>query len=121
MNNLFIVLNADVDFGLMITLVGFILVTFTLALLFILFAQMPKILAFFSKRKKPATDSEKQVIEIEHGIEGNVTAAIGFALHMYLNDQHDEESNVVTIKQVRRAYSPWSSKIYSVRHAWPRG
>ena len=27
---------------------------------------------------------------------------------------HDEESGVVTIKQVKKSYSPWSSKIYGV-------
>ncbi len=55
----------------------------------------------------------------EFYIEGNVTAAIGLALHMYFNEMHDEESGVVTIKRVQKAYSPWSSKIYEVNQNWP--
>ena len=53
-------------------------------------------------------------------VEGNVTAAISLAIHLYFNELHDEESNIVTIKKVRKAYSPWSSKIYSVNQNWPR-
>lgn len=45
-------------------------------------------------------------------------AAIGMALHLYLNDNaiHDNESNVITIKRIQRRYSPWSSKIYSMNN-----
>lgn len=45
---------------------------------------------------------------------GEVIAAIALALdeHLYA---HDRESTVLTINKVRRAYSPWSSKIYGLR------
>lgn len=58
--------------------------------------------------------------EDDYIIEGNVTAAISLALHLYFSELHDEESNIVTIKKVRKAYSPWSSKIYSVNQNWPK-
>lgn len=45
---------------------------------------------------------------------GEAIAAIAMALHDHL-DAHDRESTVLTINKVRRAYSPWSSKIYSLR------
>lgn len=45
---------------------------------------------------------------------GEVIAAIAMALHEHL-DAHDRENTVLTINKVRRAYSPWSSKIYSLR------
>ncbi len=45
-----------------------------------------------------------------------VFAAISLALHLYLNDQHDVESNVITIKRIQKRYSPWSSKIYSMNN-----
>lgn len=45
---------------------------------------------------------------------GEVIAAIAMALHDHL-DAHDRENTVLTINKVRRAYSPWSSKIYSLR------
>lgn len=45
---------------------------------------------------------------------GETIAAIVMALHEHLN-AHDKENTVLTIDKVRRAYSPWSSKIYSMR------
>lgn len=121
MNILFIVLDANMDFGITVSLVGFGIVLFSLALLFILFSRIPVILNMGSNRKKKVeSGKEKQSFQTKNeGIEGNTTAAISLALHLYFNEQHDEESNVVTIKQVRRTYSPWSSKIYSVARNWP--
>ncbi|MCM1109904.1 MAG: OadG family protein [Clostridium sp.] len=45
---------------------------------------------------------------------GEVIAAITMALHEHL-DAHDRESTVLTINKVRRAYSPWNSKLYGMR------
>ena len=45
---------------------------------------------------------------------GEVIAAIAMALHDHL-DTHDRENTVLTINKVKRAYSPWSSKIYGLR------
>ena len=45
---------------------------------------------------------------------GEEIAAIVMALHEHL-DTHDKESTVLTINKVKRAYSPWSSKIYGLR------
>jgi len=57
------------------------------------------------------------VLETEHGEKtGDVNAAIAMALYLYLNETHDEESNVITIRRVSRTYSPWSSKLYSMRN-----
>ena len=41
-------------------------------------------------------------------------AAIAMALHMFYEEAHDNESNVITIKRIERRYSPWSSKIYGI-------
>ena len=49
------------------------------------------------------------------GITGEETAAIAMALHEYLNDAHDVEDMILTINKVKRTYSPWSSKIYTLR------
>lgn len=59
-------------------------------------------LSELEKHERPETDS------------GEAIAAIVLALHEHLN-AHDKESTVLTINKVRRAYSPWSSKIYSMR------
>ena len=42
-------------------------------------------------------------------------AAIAMAMHLYF-DAHDEEPHVITIQEVEKRYSPWSSKIYSMRN-----
>lgn len=45
---------------------------------------------------------------------GEEIAAIVMALHQHFNS-HDDESNMLTIRKIKRAYSPWSSKIYGLR------
>ncbi len=45
---------------------------------------------------------------------GEEIAAIAMALYEHLN-AHDTESTILTINKVKRAYSPWSSKIYGLR------
>ena len=42
-------------------------------------------------------------------------AAIALAIHMYKREMHDMESLTITLKKVSRIYSPWSSKIYTLR------
>ena len=42
-------------------------------------------------------------------------AAIAMAMHLYFN-AHDEEPHIITIEEVERRYSPWSSKIYNMRN-----
>jgi len=42
-------------------------------------------------------------------------AAIALAIHMYKRELHDIESLTITLKKVSRIYSPWSSKIYTLR------
>jgi len=41
-------------------------------------------------------------------------AAISMALYSYFSENHDNESNVVTIEKIGKPYSPWSSKIYGL-------
>lgn len=43
-------------------------------------------------------------------------AAIAAALYLYFNEMHDEESDIITVKRVSKTYSPWSSKLYSMRN-----
>lgn len=45
---------------------------------------------------------------------GEEIAAITLALHEHFNT-HDDESFMLTVKKMKRAYSPWSSKIYGLR------
>lgn len=123
MEPLFIFLASSVDFGFTVAIVGFSIVFFSLTALVFVFSRLPKIINMKLKRDKLRRNKHKkedQVTEDDFIVEGNVTAAISLALHLYFNELHDEESNVVTIKKVKKAYSPWSSKIYSVNNNWPR-
>ncbi|MDX9908025.1 MAG: OadG family protein [Mariniphaga sp.] len=118
MNFLFFLKASVFELGITVSIVGFLIVFFSLSLLVVVFTNIPTMLKVnFRKRKK---SDEKVVTPRETSIEGNVTAAISLALHIYLSEMHDEESNIVTIKQIRKAYSPWSSKIYSVTQNWPK-
>lgn len=66
-----------------------------------------------SHKAKALADSEAEILQDEHD-SGEVISAIAMALNEHL-DAHDRENTVLTINKVRRAYSPWSSKIYSLR------
>jgi Na+-transporting methylmalonyl-CoA/oxaloacetate decarboxylase gamma subunit len=62
-------------------------------------------------RSKGITVDEVPITDHDSGEE---IAAIVMALHEHLN-AHDDESTILTIRKMKRAYSPWSSKIYSLR------
>jgi len=103
-----------IDQGMTITLVGIMVVFAALALLVVVFIQIPKIL-YYSTRKKLKKETKKlTVTDEELHVSGDVNAAISMALHLFFDEMHDEESNVITIQRVRRVYSPWSSKIYGL-------
>jgi len=44
-----------------------------------------------------------------------VIAAIAAAIYKVTEDIHDIEPTVLTMDKVARKYSPWSSKIHSIR------
>ena len=77
------------------------------------------IISKIGARKMRQSKAEAQGIDTtvedhpEHD-SGEEIAAIVMALHQHL-DAHDNESTILTINKVKRAYSPWSSKIYSLR------
>jgi len=47
-------------------------------------------------------------------VPGEVSAAVALAISMYLEELHDQEASILTIKKVGKSYSPWNSKIYNV-------
>ncbi len=90
-----------------------------LLILFILFKFIAKTSIYLSKRnamKAKGVTCEKEAKEKKLGeVQGEVIAAISMALHEMQNSDHDYEETVLTITRVKRSYSPWSSKIYSLR------
>lgn len=89
-----------------------------LLVLAICFNIINKIGASASARRKEKALADTNVDAVTEGRtthdSGEEIAAIVMALHDHL-DAHDRENTVLTINKVRRAYSPWSSKIYSLR------
>ncbi len=105
-------LNAD---NLIIALVGYLIVFIALVLLYFVFNSLPRLInlqARLSLRKRGLGEiADKEDLSIP----GSEVAAISMALHLHLNELHDDEEHIMTIKRVARVYSPWSSKIYSMR------
>jgi len=99
-----------------IVVVGMTIVFIALILIYLFFKYtLPFILGSMIRlkaRKEGAETLPKGSIHIPAGD----TAAIAMALYIHLSEMHDDESNVITIKRVSRTYSPWSSKLYSMKN-----
>ena len=102
-----------------ITAVGYMVVFTALIGLIFVFKNMPKLLNFPAKQKRKRQGKIDEKGADEEFIAGEVNAAIGTALGLYFTELHDEESEVITIKRVKRRYSPWSSKIYNMNNVFP--
>ncbi|MDR1004703.1 MAG: OadG family protein [Prevotellaceae bacterium] len=66
-------------------------------------------------RSKGTTDVQEAKSNQLGEAPGEVFAAIAMAMHEFQNDVHDVEDTVLTMTRVKRTYSPWSSKIYTLR------
>lgn len=105
--------------SIMIALLGYSIVFIALVLLYTIFYFMPKLLSIGQGRNK-GVKSTSSPSAAKVTLTGEVNAAICMAMLMHFNEIHDEEDNVMTIKKVSKTYSPWSSKIYSVRNYFNR-
>lgn len=90
-----------------------------LLILFIVFKFVGSTAVNLSKRnamKSKGITDKKEAKEKQLGeAPGEIFAAIAMAMHEMQNDVHDVEDTVLTITRVKRSYSPWSSKIYTLR------
>ncbi len=90
-----------------------------LILLFLSFKIVGKISVSLSARNamkaKGITDKQEAKEKRLGQAPGEVFAAIAMAMHEMQSDVHDVEDTVLTITRVKRSYSPWSSKIYTLR------
>ncbi|KGL63353.1 OadG family protein [Polaribacter sp. Hel1_85] len=115
----YLLINTDIiSEGYVILITGLLIVFSALVTLALFFKYgLPVMLYVYkviTKRK------DKKISEIKRTADkdftGEIAAAIGTTVHLYLSDQHDHESAILTIKQVKKSYSPWSSKIYGVQN-----
>lgn len=102
-----------------ITIISMSVVILALIVLSILFLIFGKISAATMTKKKRAAQGVTKSDALEHHNEvdsGDTIAAIAAALDQHFStDGHDMEDTILTIRRMKRAYSPWNSKIYSMR------
>lgn len=120
MTPLIIFLKSNINLeSLVIAASGYLIVFTALVLLFCFFSVVPRLIALGKTRKRERQGKPPVIVDGE-AISGEATAAIAMAIHLYLDEIHDKESGVLTIKRISKTYSPWSSKIYAVRNQFNR-
>jgi Na+-transporting methylmalonyl-CoA/oxaloacetate decarboxylase gamma subunit len=106
------------SWGIGMTVTAMAVVFLGLLILFLVFKQIGNIAINASKRNAQKAAGEGASIAANAGQEsGEIFAAIATALYEMSDDNHDIESTVLTIRKVQRSYSPWSSKIYTLRQS----
>ncbi len=107
--------------GITITIIAMSIVFLALILLYIVFKIVGKVNILILNRKsnKASADNPEEqtsVVDIKD-TPAAAYAAIAMALYLYQKEEeaHDFESLMLTQKHTDRTYSPWSSKIYSLR------
>lgn len=107
------------SWGGAITLMSMCIVLFALVVLSLLFLGFGKATSsVLSKRKREAqgiTASDDNTDAKESLDSGETIAAIAAALAQHFSGKHDMEDTILTIRRMKRAYSPWNSKIYNMR------
>ena len=102
-------------YGIGMAVIAMSVVFIALILLYVVFKNTRRLYTIDLK-KLFTREKAMKVIDETHDISGEVNAAIAMAIYLYRSELHDHEETVLTIKKVARTYSPWSSKIYGLRH-----
>ena len=105
------------SWGIGMTITAMAVVFIGLIVLYLLFKQIGNASIRASQRRaQKAAAVTGTTISANAGQEsGEIFAAISMALYEISDDNHDLENTVLTIRQLQRRNSPWSSKIYSLR------
>ena len=98
--------------GLGMTIIAMSVVFTALAILFLVYKAIGRV---FTRPKKEVSPVTHAPATQPSEISGEINAAVAMALYLYQTETHDFENTVLTIKKVARPYSPWSSKIYTLR------
>lgn len=107
------------QYGVGMAIMAMLVVFSGLILLYVSFKIVGNIALSLAKKnamKAQGITNKKEAKEKSIGEEeGEIFAAIAMALHEYQDNVHDLEETILTINKVKRNYSPWSSKIYTLR------
>lgn len=108
------------SWGGAVTIIAMVIVISALVVLCLLFQLFGKISqGFMASRKRAAHGIEDAKSAPEHHEDidsGEAIAAIAAALAEHFGQNHDLEDTILTIRRMKRAYSPWNSKIHNLRH-----
>ena len=116
-NNKIVAFKEKDENGFAMTLMAMAVVFSALLVLCLCFLAISKIGEAIARKNKMAAHGVTRDEAHDHHEDqdsGEAIAAIAMALRDHF-DAHDNESTILTINKVRRSYSPWSSKIYSLR------
>jgi len=111
------VLIKKVDpYGVIMAFTAMSVVFLALILLYVVFKNIGKYNIRKNRQRSEvaaAASGKPQVANVS----AEIYAAIATALHVYSqdNESHDIENTILTISKVTKNYSPWSSKIYTLR------
>ncbi len=100
----------------LLTVIGMGVVFFALTALYLTFAGASKLIRHQVAAKQNKANPGKSPASTNGEMNAEVNAAIAMALYQYFSADHDQENAILTINRVSRMYSPWSSKIYNLRH-----
>lgn len=106
--------NQWMDEALGMSVVGMLVVFSALLILAFVVFNISTVLNF-KQRKRLKTKGVEKTETQDIAVSGEINAAIAMALSLYYGEIHDDEAAVLTIKRAPRPYSPWSSKIFSLR------
>jgi len=101
-------------YGAGMVVIAMLVVFLVLAILFAVYRIVGSFFQAKPKAKPQGAEATAKTAETQP-LSGEINAAIAMALYLYQSEQHDYENTVLTIKKVSKAYSPWSSKIYTLR------
>jgi Na+-transporting methylmalonyl-CoA/oxaloacetate decarboxylase gamma subunit len=104
-------------YGIIMAFTAMSVVFLSLIILYLVFKNIGKYNIKISRKKAEKAAAGSKHIVTEEETSAEVFAAISMALHSFYedNDAHDVENTILTIQKVTRNYSPWSSKIYTLR------
>lgn len=107
-------------YGIFLTITAMSVTFLALILLYFVFKNIGKFhirKTSETAKKATASSSKKDARATSGEVSAETYAAIATAMHMYLieSEAHDYEDTVLTINKVSKSYSPWSSKIYTLR------
>lgn len=110
-------MSTEMEKGLIILIIGMGIVFMGLVLLHQVFQHIVPFALSIGKKKVqvPEINTGDQPAK-QYSRTGEEITAIAAAVHLFMEEAHDEENAILTISSSSKNYSPWSSKIYATHH-----